>query len=1327
MADDSVYARKGGTENVEASLIKASMQDDEPIASGSIKTQSQINKKLTTGMSKEQAQDQVNKLTIDEMKRKPLDEIFNKIKSDLMEDNSPADTSPESTYPIQYLSRDCKDLFEEILQSIMKGPDARGKDEASQTVTESQQTAEHIIIQLKEYGNAFSTWAAFTSVFAPPDTCLEYRLRKHESTRDIIIRLLELLRQNLFIVSCELPEQEHDSEAMSEVSTALAGIEDTMKDLNKLAFRIRHSSRSSVLTVARNFARTNCSLEYLEVLAHAALEALYPNAPESLRKHLCNTMTDRYARLEYDAYKRGKIHDRTSTQAYRGQDMEDKPNEMAEARPHTLPHRMTQEPQVLYRESKQKPLSSIDTKDFNKNIAPQHRPTKQSTGSLSVYKADVRVHEPPPPRFKGGETVVDCEWCGETLDGSTLNSDGWSNPGRPWPCLSEACGESRPSFSSRKDFFDHMRSKHSASWPQSFYEQPMWICDNHAELDVDDAFPNVNRSSLYVFSSQWEFERHMRLLYHPSEPLTDCNPTGSVAQELWLRGISSLDICPLCWSAEDGNAMETEAALGQSNLGPAIDAERNTKSRVSFVDDVKQVSDDYSDLIPELEAPSSFKLQLHIAHHLQYLMVLSLRLATAADYESDAGNEKVGSESSHATRCLSTIAGDSISGVAPDGETDLPYLSNEDLNRLQNIKDQKEAMEIPLYQSDTENEEAGSESSHANKTQSITSILDRPPTRETDLPYLSEDDLGRLQNIRTEREELETSTSASPFQNLTKDIVTEDYPMDLSDAASTRSSKRDTLGDLIRRNMFEPEGQDLQSFLPLDRLEEILTWERIIRALDHEGDLTPERQNVIAQEVINPSPSRQRQPESRKKILAILSLIGKVPWIEHFIEATITDDDLPLTIKPGSSQHGGHEIPWAVGSGDTERAYWSISLFDNWEYHDVEAFTAQQWKVLVPVFALEKQPVHFAFAKEAILPFISRKVAGIGAYNAVYKVEVHAAHITSSDYSTQKSIFAIKRQHITNEYQYDMEVSNLTRFANQGHPHLIGLLWTFSLGSTYHLVLPWADGGKLMDLWRHHKFPLAKKHDCETAMWLAKQCLGIAEALTIFHGSDGHDSAGRKGYGIHGSLTPENILWFTNSEGFGAGYKLGTLKLAGFGHVIVHGIGEDAPKDFPTSMKYRAPEFDLPKKGGISQKFDIWSLGCVFLEFISWYLKGWEEMESLAIKDAFFIVDKTGETSINKSVDIEIQSLYDHPDGSQFTNEFLHLIETGLLQIEPELRYTSYYLRSEVKDIWDNCFQDPDYCLERVRKPSSGWNSDLSMIEILCLKPFGWRLGETTG
>ncbi|KAF4441940.1 hypothetical protein FACUT_2347 [Fusarium acutatum] len=89
---------KGKTDSIQIPHVKTTEKDDESIASGSTDSQSQLKKRLSADMSKEQVEDLVRKLTIDEMKTRWFDEIFEKVKSELVEEHSPADT-PSSSEP----------------------------------------------------------------------------------------------------------------------------------------------------------------------------------------------------------------------------------------------------------------------------------------------------------------------------------------------------------------------------------------------------------------------------------------------------------------------------------------------------------------------------------------------------------------------------------------------------------------------------------------------------------------------------------------------------------------------------------------------------------------------------------------------------------------------------------------------------------------------------------------------------------------------------------------------------------------------------------------------------------------------------------------------------------------------------------------------------------------------------------------------------------------------------------------------------------------------------------------------------------------------------
>jgi serine/threonine protein kinase len=99
------------------------------------------------------------------------------------------------------------------------------------------------------------------------------------------------------------------------------------------------------------------------------------------------------------------------------------------------------------------------------------------------------------------------------------------------------------------------------------------------------------------------------------------------------------------------------------------------------------------------------------------------------------------------------------------------------------------------------------------------------------------------------------------------------------------------------------------------------------------------------------------------------------------------------------------------------------------------------------------------------------------------------------------------------------------------------------------------------------------------------------------------DESQAKKYGRHGDITPANILWFDDGSTDNDDLT-GTLKLADFGQAELNSaLSRTQPKSVANTMTYRPPECDLQPKP-IRQSYDIWCLGCVFLEFAAWMLGG---------------------------------------------------------------------------------------------------------------------------
>ncbi|KAI1125078.1 kinase-like protein [Nemania abortiva] len=168
------------------------------------------------------------------------------------------------------------------------------------------------------------------------------------------------------------------------------------------------------------------------------------------------------------------------------------------------------------------------------------------------------------------------------------------------------------------------------------------------------------------------------------------------------------------------------------------------------------------------------------------------------------------------------------------------------------------------------------------------------------------------------------------------------------------------------------------------------------------------------------------------------------------------------------------------------------------------------------------------------------------------------------------------------------------------HPRIIPLLTAFQFRDEYHLVFPFAPHRDLQNLWE--AYPVEKPDWC-TPRWVLTECIGIAEALKHIHTQTPPL--------LHADIKPPNILCFT-PQGDDGGPR---LKLSDFGISLTAETNpEFKVEGRPHTKTYRPPEFDTEKT--ISANYDVWSLGCVFLEFLTWAIEGFEATEDFETRRA---------------------------------------------------------------------------------------------------------------
>ncbi|KAI0490022.1 kinase-like domain-containing protein [Xylaria cf. heliscus] len=426
------------------------------------------------------------------------------------------------------------------------------------------------------------------------------------------------------------------------------------------------------------------------------------------------------------------------------------------------------------------------------------------------------------------------------------------------------------------------------------------------------------------------------------------------------------------------------------------------------------------------------------------------------------------------------------------------------------------------------------------------------------------------------------------------------------------------------------------------------------------------------------------------KIFAILLLIDRPAAIRKFITDAVncrgvSDKDLPLVKVPVKGKTGLFKLRTA----DRRERTLKPTCFSGWSIATLDAFERWQWKVLAHSFDGKRKPHDTNVIKhsQTVLPFTFMRNQYEHKSTTVYKVKIHKDHHRFPDpdgYFCVKRVGSLKTTH-------NQELQMIRR---TNHRHVTPLLATYHYRECYHFIMPWAECD--LNIYWEKRYP-EHMRDKETLTWMMQQCAGIAEGLQDIHlyettvwstlnverSSNPKPEPRMKGsgmfYGVHGDIKPSNLLWFPNCNE--EGQTKGTIKLADFGS-----------GNFSTTMKimrtsgsfgftatYSPPECSFTDDDvEMSAEYDVWSLGCLFLEFVTWYIGGWNAVVEFKKQRGYNVFgeqdrDATfyepdpcdygnyGLKRVKKAVKDHIANLRASPYSSISVNHFLTLMEEEML------------------------------------------------------------------
>ncbi|KAG5786225.1 hypothetical protein H9Q73_000165 [Fusarium xylarioides] len=291
------------------------------------------------------------------------------------------------------------------------------------------------------------------------------------------------------------------------------------------------------------------------------------------------------------------------------------------------------------------------------------------------------------------------------------------------------------------------------------------------------------------------------------------------------------------------------------------------------------------------------------------------------------------------------------------------------------------------------------------------------------------------------------------------------------------------------------------------------------------------------------------------------------------------------------------------------------------------------------------------------------------------------------DEGRRTAAFAVKKIYggTYQEYAHERDAYQRLSLAQNPHPHIVPLLASYRMESKYHLVFPSADCDLAM-YWRNQPKPL---NDKRTLEWLGGQLRGLADALSTVHGQNG----------VHGDVKPENILCF------GSDNRETVFALTDFGSSYFLTPEEKYfLKSFEHTPAYRAPEIDTNR--GITQAYDIWSLGCVFAEAIAWFYDGkagiaklirarLDEEYNSPNRDAFFWLKHDKGWGLTAKLKPGVQrlliSLRANSRSSFFIDDMLYIVLEGMLKVNMSERMSAREVLDALTQMCNKLENDPAY------------------------------------
>ncbi|KAH8890108.1 HET-domain-containing protein [Thozetella sp. PMI_491] len=482
-----------------------------------------------------------------------------------------------------------------------------------------------------------------------------------------------------------------------------------------------------------------------------------------------------------------------------------------------------------------------------------------------------------------------------------------------------------------------------------------------------------------------------------------------------------------------------------------------------------------------------------------------------------------------------------------------------------------------------------------------------------------------------------------------------------------------------------------QEFLPANFIDLFTARERVIEVLNEEG--VEYDDDLLA----------YASGEGKRVFLTLVD-IEKLEALQSLYEEGFNDSHLPVgETKTDRKRVGRKKIMYEIRSLDeasnTLRAdRWDSFAQDMWNNQSLKSFINTQWLFLAPVFTKDK--FRYVFHQKRPLPYIDDGGAAskAGFFSRVTQVRIHDAHQQVLG-DGNKPLVALKQLQPDKDTYFQREADTLNVIRELNNKHLIKPIATYRRGESLCFMFPWAHGGNLREFWAKADEDSAPriKRDADLVLWALEQMYGLANGLEALHEKNCR----------HGDLKPENLLRFTEQGGRGI-IQIADVGLAKF-HIVATQNRHARTTTMTGTFRYEPPECDEKSDNPRSRAYDIWSLGCIYLEFLIWLLDGQEGLESFNAPGKFrhFWDLKNGSYQLHAIVEERINAMSqrlgsEDPKIDGALKDVLHIVKTRLLEVklrsddDPKVvgRATAEELGSLLATVLKKARQDSKYSFD---------------------------------